>query len=313
MIQISSVKLAGCYSSTMESYQRILHPIDLNEISRPAFCHALKLSLCATGYPTLAPDLRRPAVLEMLHCHEPIGGPAYAAFPRVRRRLARWGVIHSDAQAQELQNLGLSVRKRWVEGDPGQQIARLNEERHCDFLVMATHARAGWSHYLEHSVSAPAVQACRTPGLLIPHDSEGFVEAQSGRMRLRRILIPVCSEPAAPAALEAVLRLLQTLSPSLGEVGGQLMQVFVGPESEFPEYRLPEPPAGWTWTRQVLEGRPVEALRRWAGSWQPQLVAMASRGQRTWQDRWFGSTAEKLLNALRCPVLLVPGYRSIAA
>ena len=290
----------------MKPYQRILHPIDLNEISRPAFCHALKIGLCATGYPGRAPDDRRPAMLEMLHCQAEGEGPPFAPFPRVRRRLQRWGVLDSGSRAEDVLNLGLSIRKRWVCGKPAAQIVRESEERHCDLLVMASHARAGWSHALEHSVSAPALQACRMPGLLLPHDCEGFVQPESGRLRLRRILIPVNSEGAAGAALEAVVRLLLTLSPSLGDIGGQLMQVFVGPEAAFPEYEAPDPPPGWTWTRHVLEGPPVKALRRWASHWQPQLVAIASRGQVTWKDKWFGSTAEKLLHALQCPMLMVP-------
>lgn len=245
-------------------------------------------------------------MLEMLHCHPKGQGPAFAAFPGVRRRLEKWGILASGAQAQDVLNLGLSVRKRWVQGEPSREIARQSGERHCDLLVMASHARAGWSHFLEHSVSAPALQACRLPGLLLPYDCEGFVHSGNGRLRLRRILIPVAPEPAADAALKAVVRLLVTLGPSLGDLGGQLMQVFVGEEADFPENPLPEAPPGWKWSRQVLKGQPVKALRRWASNWQPQLVVMASRGQRTWRDRWFGSTAEKLLHMLHCPVLFVP-------
>lgn len=290
----------------MKPYQRILHPVDLNEISRPAFCHALKVGLCATGFPVREPEHRRPAMLEMLHCHDDGNGPAFARFPQVRKSLVKWGVLEDGAEPLAVRELGLSVRKQWVHGQPRQAIVRETEGRHCDLLVMASHARAGWSHFLNHSVSAPALQACRVPGLLIPHDCQGFVHAESGHLRLQRILLPVAPEPQAGPALSAAVRLLFTLQPSLGDLGGQLMQAFVGPESAFPETQRPVPPVGWSWERQVLEGRPVEALQRFARQWQPQLVVMTSRGQRSWRDRCFGSTAEKLLHDLGCPVLVVP-------
>jgi len=290
----------------MELYQRILCPVDLNEISRPAFYHALKVSLCATGFPLRGPESRRPAMLEMLHCHNTRGGPAIARFPEVRRRLVEWGVLEPGSGPQQVRDLGLSIRKRWMNGEPGEQIVRETEERHCDLLVMASHARAGWSHLLSHSVSAPTLQACRLPGLLLPHDCDGFVHAQSGHLRLQRVLVPVADLPAAGPALSEAVRILATLEPSLGGLGGELMQVFVGPESAFPENDLPDPPVGWKWSRKTLPGRPVEALTRWSRQWQPQLVVMTSQGQRTWKDRCFGSTAERLLHDLGCPVLVVP-------
>lgn len=209
----------------MRPYQMILHPVDLHEISLPAFCHALKIGLCATGYPATPPENRRPAMFEMLHCHTNGGGPAFARYPQVRKRLIEWGVLEPGASQQEVVDLGLSVRKQWVTGEPDEEIVRETEGRECDLLVMATHARAGWSHLLSHSVSAATLQACQVPGLLLPHDCDGFVDQQSGHLRLQRILLPVAGEPEAWPALSEAVRLLATLEPSLGGLGGELMQV----------------------------------------------------------------------------------------
>lgn len=291
----------------MKPYQSILHPVDLDEISRPAFYHALKIGLCATGYPALAPGNRQPALLELLHCHCNGKGPAYARFPRVRQRLAAWGILEEEASQQALADLGLSVRKQWTSGEPGQEIARESQVRHCDLLVMATHARAGWSHFLKHSISAETLQACHVPGLLLPHDCPGFVSKDGGHLRLQRILLPIAPEPAPQPALGEAVRLLLTLEPSLGNLGGELRQVFVGPQESVPETQPPDPPGGWTWSREALKGSPVSALVRLARKWKPQLAVLTSRGPRTWLERCFGSTAEQLLHELGCPVLIVPG------
>ncbi len=290
----------------MKTFQRILHPVNLNEISRAAFDHALRIALCATGYPAMPPKSRRPALLEMLHCHSDGDGPAFARFPRVRERLTRWGVLEEGASQQEFSDFKLSVRKNWVNGQPGQQIARETEQRHCELLVMATHARAGWSHFLSHSISCESLKACRLPGLLLPHDCPGFVDEQGGHLRLQRILLPVTSEPDPQPALEAAVRFLSTLEPSLANLGGELRQVFVGADGARPATTPPEAPEGWTWSLEVLGGTPVEALRRWARKWKPQLAVLSSRGPRTWRERFFGSTAEQLLHELGCPVLVVP-------
>jgi nucleotide-binding universal stress UspA family protein len=274
----------------LNPYRRILHPTDLSNNCQPAFCHALRLALSNQGD------------LEILYCSTESGEPEFDRFPRVRQRLIRWGVLEEGASKQDVVDLGFTVRKQVVWGDPSQEIARESLERDADLMVMASHARAGWSRLLQSSVSNAAVQRAQLPGLLLPPEEEGFVNQRSGEFQLERILIPVAPEPDCWPALAAAARMAASLNPS----SGTLLQVYVGSESDFPEVRCPQAPAGWTWERRLLTGEPVAELIGFAREWKPQLTAMSSQGRKSWRDHWLGSTLEQLLGQLPGPILVAP-------
>ncbi len=282
----------------MRPFQRILHPIDLEHPSAEAFCHALRLALCATGHP----HSKDPAFLELFHCagETPV---AFADFPRVRQRLIRWGVLADGAERQEVVELGLSVRKQIARGEVVEEITLESETSQFDLLVMSSQARAGWSYFMHSSTSASAVHNTQIPGLIFPGEASGFVHPNTGDIQLDRILVPITHEPDGWPALQAVARLLSTLKPGHS---GEAMLIYVGREQDFPEYSQPPLPEGWWWTRKTLTGEPVPALSAWAGEWKPQLTAVSSAGQKNWRDRWFGSTAENLLSRLKGPMLVAP-------
>lgn len=278
----------------MRPFQRILHTLDLHKLSLPAFCHALKIALSAASK-------EEPSLLELFHC-ESDQPASFGQFPRVRQRLSRWGVLPEGAEKQDVVDLGLGVRKQIAQGDVGEEIALESEVREFELLVMSSHAMAGWSYFLHRSVTASAIQNTQVPGLIFPPDVAGFVNANSGDLNLSKVLLPVAASPEAWLALQAVARLLFTLQPPSGEI----MLAYVGREQDFPEQQLPPLPGDWKWTRKTLSGEPVAALSAWAKDWQPDLAALASAGQQSWRDRWFGSTAEQLLKEFACPVLVAP-------
>ena len=282
----------------MHPFHRILHPVDLEHHSLTAFCHALKLALSAASHS----DRQGHALLELFHCQGE--GPAFTGpFPQVRQRLERWGVLPEGSEKQAVVDLGLAVRKQVGFGQVEEEIALEVEARKFDLLVMSSLARAGWSYFLHSSISARSVQNTQVPGLLFPRAVNGFVQPNTGKLDLRKILVPVAPTPDAWPALQAVARLLLTLQP--GE-GGEVMLIYAGHEQDFPEHGLPPLPANWLWTRKTLAGDPVAVLSAWAREWQPDLVGLASAGQKSWRDRWFGSTAEQLFTELHCPMLVAP-------
>lgn len=282
----------------MRAFQRVLHPIDLEHRSAEAFCHALMLALCATGYP----HPKDSALLELFHCEtdKPV---SFSDFPKVRQRLIRWGVLPDGAEKQAVVDLGLSIRKQLSHGEVLEEIALETEASEFDLLVMSSQARAGTTYFLHPSTSASAVQNTQIPGLIFPLEAQGFVHTNTGSISLNRILVPITHEPDGWPALQAVARLLLTLNSGQP---GEAMLTYVGRDQEFPEYSLPTLPDGWHWTRKTLAGEPVAALGAWAQQWEPQLTAVSSAGQKSWKDRWFGSTAEHLLSQLHCPMLVAP-------
>lgn len=282
----------------MRPFQRILHPIDLNHLSSAAFCHALKLALAGA-------DPAHPSLLELFHC-ETDGTASFTQFPQVRSRLIRWGILPDGAAKEDVVRLGLGIRKQISHGEVAEEIALETEKREFELMVMSSHALAGWSYFLHHSVSSSVVHDTQLPGLLLPPEASGFVNSSSGSLHLDKVLLPVAPDPDAWPALQAVSRLLHTLKP---RGSGEVALVYVGREQDFPELSLPNLPAGWSWTRRTLGGDPVPVLSAFAKDWEPQLAGLSSAGQTSWKDRWFGSTAEQLLHEFSCPLLVAPGQK----
>lgn len=281
----------------VKTYQRILHPTDLSESSKFAFAHALKIALCATN--------QGRASLEILHCNSGSKKKPFEEFPKVRQRLIRWGILPEGAGKREVVELGLNVLKQLNWGQPEAEIAKESEEHEADLLVMTSHARGGWSHSLQASVSSNAIQRSQVPGLLLPSEEKGFVQFGTGKLDLQRILVAVAPDPEPWPALQEAARLLLSLGKEC-PTAGELYQVYVGSEEDFPQSKEPTLPEGWTWKRQILSGQPVEALQRWAIEFKPDLTVMTSQGRKTWKDRWFGSTLEYLLGQLQSPILVAP-------
>ncbi len=280
-----------------KTYRRILHPTDLSESSRFAFAHALKIAICATG--------QRRAALEILHCNLGSKKKPFEEFPKVRQRLIRWGVLPEQASKRDVVDLGLNVLKQLNWGEPEAEIARESEEHEADLLVMTSHARGGWSHSLQASVSSSAIQRSQIPGLLLPGNEPGFVQFGTGTVELQKIMVPVAPTPEPWPALQEAARLLFSLGKEC-PAAGELYQVFVGAEDQFPHSTEPPLPPGWSWKKETLSGQPVEALQLWATQFKPDLTVMASQGRKTWRDRWFGSTLEYLLGSLKSPILVAP-------
>ncbi len=279
----------------MQIYRHILHPTDLLSHSRVAFLHALRLSI---GALTQVPE----AELDLLHCARENDLTASQRFPRAQDILTGWGVLPTGAS---LSKIGLRVRQELCAQSPQEEIARVSQSQHAELLVMATRSRAEFSQVLRESVSIQALQKSHLPGLLLPNHESGFVQERTGQVALKRVLLPVVKEPSPQPARQSAVRLLKTLGSCVSG-GGELLEVCVGRDLDFPEGERPNPPLGWKWHRRVYGGEPTEVLTQLAATWKPNLAVMASKGRDSWRDHWFGSTLDQLLNRLHCPILVVP-------
>src|SRR3954464_12926373 len=91
--------------------QRIFHPSDFTKGSEFAFAHALKLALASK------------AALEIAHVEPHIAENAadnhWTDFPGIRATLARWGVLPTGADREDVAKTGIDVKKIVLEGkDP---------------------------------------------------------------------------------------------------------------------------------------------------------------------------------------------------
>jgi nucleotide-binding universal stress UspA family protein len=74
---------------------------------------------------------------------------------------------HSDELVPEEVPKTLSV----AAGDPAYEILRMAEKFEADLIVIATHGRGGWRHYLFGSVADKVVRQAKSPVLVVHQES----------------------------------------------------------------------------------------------------------------------------------------------
>lgn len=273
---------------------RIVHPSDFSKSSRVAFAHALKIALQCQ------------AELELVHVQRhQIGSEKdvhWTDFPGVRATLARWKILPAEARPEDVANLGLRVKKVLdSETDPLEAMISYCEEYPPDLLVLATHQRDGLSRWLHKAVAEPLARRSRALTLFVPESTSGFVSPANGAVSLRRILVPVDHAPSAQAALEEAY----FLASGFERRGVVFKLLHVGTDKAMPTLYLPHR-SGWRWEESVVPGDPVERILKEAADWSPDLIVMATQGHRDFFDALRGSTTERVLRGVHCPVLAVP-------
>jgi len=273
---------------------RILHPSDFSKSSRVAFAHALKIAL------------QSKAELELVHVQRHnIGSQKdvhWADFPGVRATLARWKILPAGAKAEDVGNLGLRVKKVLnSETDPLEAMVAYCEEHPPDLLVLATHQRDGLSRWLHKAVAEPLARRSRAMTLFVPESASGFISPADGAVSLRRILVPVDHAPSAQAALEEAY----FLASGFDRHGVVFKLLHAGTDKGMPTLYLPHRP-GWKWEESLVPGDPVERILKEAADWSPDLIVMATQGHMDFLDALRGSTTERVLRGVHCPVLAVP-------
>lgn len=265
----------------------ILHPTDFTRSSFEAFQHALKLALCARSE------------LRLLHVKTAGEHTEWRDFPGVREQLIGWGLLPPDASRQDVLELGLRPVKWVLEGrDTVGNILDEVERHQVDLLVLATHGRSGLARFLSREVARPVLRQAAVPTLLFPPGSPGFVCPDSGRVRLRRVLIPVCTEPGPSRSVTAA----QELVHCLGAEPVSFRLLYVGRPEDMPAVRHPD-----DWEESVrLQGPPAAGILEEVRDWQADLVVMATRGHDSLTDSLFGSTVDHVLEKAACPVLALP-------
>jgi nucleotide-binding universal stress UspA family protein len=137
--------------------------------------------------------------------------------------------------------------------------------------------------------------------LFVPQSGTGFVSPATGAVRLRRILIPVDHKPRAQAALDEAF----LLASAFDRRGIVFKLLHVGTRTGMPTLCLPQR-SGWRWEESLVAGDPVDRISKEAVNWSADLVVMATQGHTDFLDALRGSTTERVLRKVHCPVLAVP-------
>ena len=266
---------------------RIFHPTDFSPASEVAFVHALKLAFATEGSLTIFHLASETEERDDIH-----------EFPQVRDTLRRWGVLPRKAEGAA----GMRVRKVQVRGDDPTDALLSYLERHpADLLVLATHQRDGIARWLYREVAAPLVSRSALPALFVPPAVNGFVDANTGHVRLRRIVLAIDQHPHPRAAIAMLPAIVGAFHPGACDV--ELLHV--GTAATLPRVDLPEVD-GWTWRARVIDGEVVEGILRAATEGPADLLVLTTQGRRGFLDALRGSTTEQIVRGACCPVLAVP-------
>lgn len=221
---------------------------------------------------------------------------------------ARLVTVHGNAPASEASRLpdASTFATRW--GRP------IWHDRHCheccddvsdtvldamktlapDLVVLGTHARHGIAALFHQSVGEAIARNVTVPALVVPNKTAGFVDAATGAIDLRRILIPAGTVADAERGIAAARQLLAMLHIHDAEL--ELLHVGI------------EEPALLTLGVRVTrtEGPLEEAILAAARARQACLIVMPTRGHDQVGDVLRGSHTERVLRDATCPVLAVP-------
>lgn len=271
------------------SMRNIVHPTDFSHGSDVAFAHALKLTLGTAGD------------LEILHVDRGRQHSDWSRYPSVRRVLAQWDVLPDNAEKRDVARLGVNISKSaCTETQTASGVLDHINRRDADLVVLATHRRSGLDRWMHGSLAEYVANRCQAATLFVPYGIEGFVSQASGAVSLRHILIPVDVLPDAQVAVDAAATLVDALANEPVEV--ELLHV--GDPARLPGLQLPESQwCRWRWT--TLAGDTVETICRTATESDSDLVIMTTNGHDGFLDALRGSTSERVLQQVSCPLLSV--------
>ena len=264
----------------------IAHPTDFSPEGQAAFEHALYLALANR------------CRLDLLHVHDARADhdadKDWDRFPHVRKTLQRWGLLAPGAGTADIKKVtGIDVRKAEISDmAAGDGLRHYIREHRPDLIVIASHGRTGLSRWLNPSVSTGVARETITPTLILGPLARPFVDSMTGRIHLDSVLVPVNHTPEPQ---EAVLH-LKGLVESL-DVGIDFLHV--GPDAPIlldgDKERL---------SVRRIDGPVVETLLDQAR--QASMVVMPMAARRDLLDLVRGSTTDRVVREVTCPVLALP-------
>ena len=271
--------------------RRIFHPTDFTKSSETAFVHALKFALLAQSS------------LHILHVDPPNKERAYDRFPKVRQTLAQWGLLPEDAFKDDLAKLKLRIRKSIATGqDPCKAMLGYLEKKVPDLMVLSTQQRDGLARLFKPSLAGSLARNTGSLSLFMPAGSPGFIDKNSGQVRLRRILVPVDFDPPCPVTIDMAIHICNLLQCE--QIDATLLHVTGkgGPMN----FEYPEEP-GWNWEMVHGAGKPVEGIIHHSLDRKVDLIVMGTLGRNGLFDALLGSTTERVVREAPCPVLSFNG------
>ncbi len=213
-------------------------------------------------------------------------------------------------------------------GRPFQEICMSAKEIEADLVVVATRGHSGLKHLTLGSTAEKVVRHVNCPVLVVRRGTSGPIKTERGGIALQKILVPVdfseCAREGAKYAsafatrVGADVKLIHVVHPTdymaaAGFAKGIEWPPIVETARLNAEDRLDElvnflPLVGIVAETEVEIGEPVEKLTEATKRPDIDMVIMSTHGYTGIKHALIGSTAEQLVRAAHCPVLVVPSH-----
>lgn len=167
-------------------------------------------------------------------------------------------------------------------------------------VVAGTHGRSGWLQLFQGSVAEGIARNVEVPTLIVPLEGRDLVDGRSGRIDLRRIVVPAGDAVAARAGLLAA----SWLATLAGAADVEVLLVHVDDGTPAPDAGAVPP--GLNVRHRSVPGPLESAIAAVAREVDACVLVMATRGHDGFVDATLGSHTERVLRQVSCPVLSVP-------
>ncbi|MBE3567348.1 MAG: universal stress protein [Thermogemmatispora sp.] len=317
-------------------FQRIFVPLDGSRRAEQAIGIAAHLAAAAHGSVLLfqTVDLQPERWPVFFRSQQVLEAATFTAVAQAQAYL--------EQQARDPALTGLPVEARARAGKAASTILREIEATQADLLVLACHGPNPWA---VGSVTAQLIRHAPVPLLIWREDSPSLSQADMQTRRRWRLLAPLDGSLWARAALEPAVALMQALATQ-AEISVHLLRVVVPlpvqGEQEGARWLLRQrlrqaeeslsqagkelerlwrrsaatvrPPA-LTWSVAVdpdvvhaigQVAHPDEPFPGRDGTGTPDLLLLSAWGSNEADQRRLGSVAERLLQLVSLPILLVP-------
>jgi nucleotide-binding universal stress UspA family protein len=262
----------------------IVHPTDFGPGGASALAHAVAISLKAHARLTL---------LHVRGADE--AGPTRNGLGPVADLLVRWRRLGASERFADLQSrLGFSascldVPARSVTAGVMQHFA----DHPFELAVLTTQAHSGLSYWFAGSTSRRVLRQADSMILFLREGGRGFVDPQTGEIRLARALIPIDGRIPAGPAIARACALLGALGVTVEK---RLLHVGDSPPPDAPK-DIP---------LKLASGPVAEAILSAANGFRADLIVMPTAGKRGLLAAFRNSVSAQILDDARWPVLSVP-------
>lgn len=294
-------------------FRRILIPLDRSSLAECVLEHIGWLA------PAQTTELALVSVVEPSHYYPyTYGGGVDTRPARIQAR--HYVQRYLEGRRARLSKQDYRVTVQVLEGDPAEEILGWAKEWQPDLIAMSTHGRSGFTRWALGSVAEHVIQGATVPIFLVREQTPLPIGQE------RCILLPLDGSAAAEEALVtaqeaaqsmgATLLLLHVLDTQAAEdlglyvahtadVAETIAQWRVEAESYLEEVASKVRASGLGVGTRVIGGEPGKVICEIAANENIHLIVMSTHG-RSGLARWiYGSTANKVLHTVNCPLLLV--------